>query len=103
MRQLSQRLALIGLLLGLGAAQPGRLHAAPAPSDSAATRQLLDQWLAALGGRAAVESVRATYVWSRFHAGSAEGRSEEWNTARGEFRSIAQNILGKASLAMDSK
>ncbi|HVP38922.1 MAG TPA: retropepsin-like aspartic protease [Candidatus Saccharimonadales bacterium] len=89
-------------LATLGAASPGPAPgsppAAPAPPGPAApaaatpeptTEQALERWLAALGGRAAVESVAATYVWARIEGPSVQGRSEEWNTARGQLRSVA--------------
>src|SRR5438552_3656787 len=66
----------------------GALPASPAAASPSTSEAVLARWLEALGGRAAVESVRATYVWSRVSAGGAESRSEEWNTARGELRAI---------------
>src|SRR5262249_23695662 len=82
MTQLMKTAAFACLFAGLTAVSAA---ASPAPST---TEAVLERWLAALGGRAAVESVRATYVWSRVSAGGTESRSEEWNTARGELRAV---------------
>ena len=71
---------------------PAALLAGPAPgarAQAATQAEVLQRWLDALGGRAAVESVQATYVWARIEGRDLRGRSEEWNTARGELLSIA--------------
>ncbi|MBI5837164.1 MAG: aspartyl protease family protein [Candidatus Eisenbacteria bacterium] len=80
-RCLAAALALVAL--AFSAPRTGR---ASEPLDE---RQVLARWLAALGGSAAVESVRVTYVWARIEGAGLRGRSEEWNTARGELRSVA--------------
>lgn len=82
MRQLMKWLCLSSILL-LPAALATSARAAPL-----AREEVLARWLAAVGGAGPVGAVQATYVWSRFSNGDLNGRSEEWSTRDGMFRSV---------------
>ena len=62
--------------------------APPAGAAPLGREEVIARWLHALGGEGALRAIQGTYVWSRFTNGDLNGRSEEWSTGDGRFRSV---------------